>query len=276
MSSYWSTLVTTTTSRVASIRQNLLSGENDGDTEDDTHLCRVLRTYYTEKGRPFPGWLPPDPRAPPPAIAQPTYTQSTVGSKYGSIGIQPAATSSFASLFGGSSEPANPPPQDPPTLRQGRIQARLGQAPSNSGRQSSNDGGNYGAEAPQVQSRPLPSKMAGSYQTANTGLRGNRPAYTPPGTSSGQPMSAKDRLRAGNLRRPDPRTSNSSDAYSYSNSTSDKFEKPFVAATSPWANNETEFGGGGYEPPPRNKVIGLPKGPAAGKRVGLPSGPRGR
>lgn len=275
MSSYWSTLVTTTTSRVASIRQNLLSGENDGDTEDDTHLCRVLRTYYTEKGRPFPSWLPPDPRAPPPAVAQPTYSQSTVGSKYGNVGTQPAVTSSFASLFGSSSEPANPP-QEASNSRQGRIQARLGQGSSSNGRHSPYDGAGYSAEAQQVQSRPLPSKMAGSYQTTNTGLRGNRQAYTPPGTSTGQPMSAKDRLRSGNLRRPDPRTANSGEAYGYSNSGNDKSEKPFVAATSPWANNEAEFGGGGYEPPPKNKVIGLPKGPAAGKRIGLPSGPRGR
>ncbi|KAJ9641991.1 hypothetical protein H2199_005206 [Coniosporium tulheliwenetii] len=64
MSSYLTSLYTTTTSRYASLRRNLLSSEEDGDTEDDSHISRVLRAYYTEKGRPFPPWLPPDPKAP--------------------------------------------------------------------------------------------------------------------------------------------------------------------------------------------------------------------
>jgi hypothetical protein len=29
--------------------------------EDDTEISRALRAYYTEKERPFPGWLPPVP-----------------------------------------------------------------------------------------------------------------------------------------------------------------------------------------------------------------------
>ena len=64
MSSYFSNLLTNTTSRYNSLRRTLLSDEADGDTEDDTHISRVLRSYYTEKGRPFPPWLPPDPKAP--------------------------------------------------------------------------------------------------------------------------------------------------------------------------------------------------------------------
>ncbi|TKA69396.1 hypothetical protein B0A49_06373 [Cryomyces minteri] len=63
MSSYLSTLLTTTTTRYATLRRALTSSEADGDTEDDSHISRVLRAYYTEKGRPFPAWLPPDPNA---------------------------------------------------------------------------------------------------------------------------------------------------------------------------------------------------------------------
>ncbi|CCU79776.1 unnamed protein product [Blumeria hordei] len=260
MSSYWSTLVTTTTSRVNSIRQNLLAGENDGDTEDDTYLCRVLRSYYTEKGRSFPAWLPPDPRAPPPVVVQPVYSPQNVGSRYGSVGTQQTASSSFASLFGNSNETPNPP-QDASSLRQGRGgQARLGATTAAGARPNAYNRGQSNLETSQVQSRPLPSKMAGSYQNADVEMRGNARAHTPP-------MSAKDRLRAGNLRRPEMRSQNSS---------FERSEKPFVAATSPWANNETEFGGGGYEPPPRIKPPGIPSNPSNGRKMGLPSGPRGK
>ena len=61
MSSYLSNLLTTTTGRYNSLRRTLLSSEDDGDTEDDSHISRALRAYYTEKARPFPPWLPPDP-----------------------------------------------------------------------------------------------------------------------------------------------------------------------------------------------------------------------
>lgn len=66
-SSSLSTLLTTTTSKYTTLRRQLLplsSDERDGDTDDDTHVCRVLRAYYTEKSKPFPTWLPPDPRRP--------------------------------------------------------------------------------------------------------------------------------------------------------------------------------------------------------------------
>ncbi len=156
----------------------------------------------------------------------------------------------------------------------------------------------------QVQARPLPSQRAGSYQTAGAGAFGRAPAGdTPPGSSSG--VSAQDRLKkklgqaragsnpsmgaAGQVQR------NNSYGSSTSRGGSDNYEdrflpsgdgsgfgggggdKPFVAATSPWASNESEFGGGsyGYGAPPARQ--GLPSGPAAGRRgPGLPSGPRGQ
>lgn len=65
MASWYSNLLTKTSSQISSLRSTLLSGESDGDTEDDTHVCRVLRGYYAEKGRPFPAWLPPIPKPPP-------------------------------------------------------------------------------------------------------------------------------------------------------------------------------------------------------------------
>ncbi|KAK4066991.1 uncharacterized protein Triagg1_7991 [Trichoderma aggressivum f. europaeum] len=120
MSSWYSNLVTKTSSQISNLRSTLLSSEADGDTEDDTHVCRVLRNYYTEKGRPFPNWLPPDPKAPPPQMTQAVYAQSQVGSRYGGLGgpQQPGA-GGLSSLW--DSGPAQPPqPQIPQSLRAGR------------------------------------------------------------------------------------------------------------------------------------------------------------
>ncbi|PMD43159.1 hypothetical protein L207DRAFT_509704 [Hyaloscypha variabilis F] len=289
MTSYFSSLLTTTTSRVASIRQNLLPSENDGDTEDDTHICRVLRAYYSEKGRPFPAWLPPDPKAPPPAVVAPVYAQSNVGARYGGLQNQPGGSGgggALSSLW--DSQPVQQQ-QDPSSLRQGRG-PRLG-ATAGGPRQNP-----FSRQAPpqepQVQPRPLPSARAGSYQQS-AGSYGRGDAQTPPGSSAG--ISAKDRLK-GNFNRgrtaspansaPEPPPTQRGNSYGSSGAVStsnyeDRFmptgngysggsgggsDRPFVAATAPWATNESEFtggyGGGGGRPRP----TGLPSGPAAGKR----------
>ncbi|KAG8424843.1 hypothetical protein J3458_001603 [Metarhizium acridum] len=87
MTSWYSNILTRTTSQISSLRSTLLASENDGDTEDDTHVCRVLRNYYGDKGRPLPSWLPPDPKAPAPApaVQQPLYVQPQVGARYGGL-----------------------------------------------------------------------------------------------------------------------------------------------------------------------------------------------
>lgn len=296
MASYFSSLLTTTTSRVASIRQNLLPSENDGDTDDDTHLCRVLRAYYTEKGRNFPAWLPPDPKAPPPVVVQPVYAQSNVGARYGGLQNQGAAGGgALSSLWDSQPQPQQAAPQ---SLRPAR--GAMGGSPA--ARQNPFTRQQNTLE-PQVQARPLPSQRAGSYQTAGAGAFGRAPAsVTPPGSSSG--VSAQDRLkkklgqgRAGSNPSMGTAAAQVQRNNSYGSTTSrgggdnyeDRFmpsgggyggsggDRPFVAATSPWASNESEFGGGGYgydAPAPARQ--GLPNGPAAGRRgPGLPSGPRG-
>ncbi|KAE8446602.1 hypothetical protein EG329_011795 [Mollisiaceae sp. DMI_Dod_QoI] len=298
MASYFSNLLTTTTSRVASIRQNLLPSENDGDTEDDTHLCRVLRAYYTEKGRPFPGWLPPDPKAPPSVVVQPVYT-TNVGARYGGLQNQGAGGSgSLSSLW--DSQPQQQQQEPPIGLRQGRG-GRLGPGGGAAARQNP-----FARQAnnpePQIQARPLPSQRAGSYQTASAfGGQGQ----TPPGSSSG--LSAKDRLKknfrgeraaspamggtSASMADPQVQRSNSYGNSGGGGNYEDRFmpqgavggpsgggDKPFMAATSPWASSEAEFGGGGYgySSGGGSSRQGLPSGPAAGRRgPGLPSGPRG-
>lgn len=281
---------------MASIRQNLLPSENDGDTDDDTHLCRVLRAYYTEKGRSFPAWLPPDPKAPTPVVIQPVYAQSSVGARYGGLQNQGAASGgALSSLWDSQPQSQQAVPQ---SFRQGRG-AMGGGSPA----PRQNPFARQQNLELQVQARPLPSQRAGSYQTAGGGAFGRGAAGdTPPGSSSG--VSAQDRLkkklgqgRAGS--NPSMATAaaqvqrNNSYGSSSSRGGGDNYEdrfrpsgtgdgygggagdKPFVAATAPWASNESEFGGGGYGyDAPAGQ--GLPSGPAAGRRgPGLPSGPRG-
>lgn len=304
MTSYFSSLLTTTTNRVASIRQNLLPSENDGDTEDDTHLCRVLRAYYTEKGRSFPSWLPPDPKAPPPVVVQPVYTTPGVGSRYGG-GLQTQNSTSGLSSLWDSQPPGGGGQVAPDSLRRGRGApagaARLG---GSSAPASQNP-----FQRPQetVQARPLPSQRAGSYQSASSGAFGRVESPQPPSSSSGG-LSAGDRLRdrlRGGARSASPQLGAGSTTVQRNNSAGsvgtgagmydsryeDSFmptgrsagggdDKPFVSATSPWASNQTEFSGGGYGGGGSRQAVpartGLPSGPGAARRVGgLPSGPRG-
>ncbi|ORX94812.1 Sec1-binding region of Mso1-domain-containing protein [Clohesyomyces aquaticus] len=182
MSSYLNNLLTTTTSRYNSLRRTLLSDEADGDTEDDTHISRVLRAYYTEKGRPFPPWLPPDPKAPQQAPAQ-----------YVSSGRQPGQPQMGRGGGGLNDLWDAPAPQqqqqEPLSLR--RAQARGGGGGRFQGRPGMAD--SYSPE-PQTQGRPLPSQRAGSYQSANS--FGRPPADPSPPPSAGSGTSAQERLKA--------------------------------------------------------------------------------
>lgn len=151
-----------------------------------------------------------------------------------------------------------------------------------------------------MQARPLPSQS--SYSSQNTSANPYSRNDTPPGSSGGL-RSAKDRLKQGVGLRPQNRSDApgaGSRGNSYSSSTKsnggnyeDSFapgvynrgggggggggtggDRPFVAATAPWASNEAEFSGGGY-----NGYNGYDAGrrpPPGGKGPGLPSGPRGR
>jgi Sec1-binding region of Mso1 len=261
MSSYLSGLLTTTTSRYASLVALLPSNsEQDGETEDDTHLCRVLRAYYMEKGRPFPPWLPPDPKSPQPV--QPVYTSNpTVGDGYGRLNSTGGA-SKLGSLWQDQPPSQQPPP--PQSLRGRGVASsalRDGARPNPYTRQQSQE--------PAVQPRPLPSQRAGTHQAMGRS----------DSSGSAGPTTAQDRLKArlwGSAKasqspppsaqqnsggsRPNPyERSGSSGAYgnggggyddrsaSMSSSRSGGgVEKPFVAATAPWATNEDEFTGSAY------------------------------
>ncbi|KAI1473555.1 hypothetical protein K445DRAFT_19578 [Daldinia sp. EC12] len=248
MSAWYSNLVGATTSKISNLQRSFLSSEADGDTEDDTHVCRVLRSYYIEKGKPFPSWLPPDPKAPPPVAA--VYSQpSQVGSRYGGLTQQPQG--GLSSLW--DNNPVSQP-QDAQSLRRGRG-APPG-ARNNDPRNSPFRNSDPMAGREEVAARPLPSQRAGSYQTAGT---------APPTTSGG---SAQDRLKQrlfGGSRTTSPAGNG-------------PFQPPPQNNARPSNNN---YGSGDYEDrfAPGGMYDGGSRGggpPGARRPGGLPSGPRMR
>ncbi|KAF2722060.1 hypothetical protein K431DRAFT_59487 [Polychaeton citri CBS 116435] len=196
MSSYLSNLLTSTTSRYNSIRRNLLDNEGDGDTEDDTHISRVLRGYYNEKGRPYPPWLPPDPKEKKAAVSQPVYGQQPGGylgnrNQYGSSGqAHPGGGGGGGRAGLGDlwDTPANrnsaPAAAAPQSLRAGRRPLPGAAATGNSSNL-----------APPQQARPLPSQRAGSYQNPYASQSQQGPSNPSPAPSSGS-GTAQDRLKA--------------------------------------------------------------------------------
>ncbi|KAI1173670.1 Sec1-binding region of Mso1-domain-containing protein [Nemania sp. FL0916] len=280
MSGWYSNIVGATTSKISNLQRSYFGGEADGDTEDDTHVCRVLRSYYTEKGRPFPGWLPPDPKAPPPAAA--VYTQSQVGARYGGLSQQPQQGGNLSSLW--DNNPA-PQPQEAQSLRRGRgVPPAMRNSDARNSPFRNSDPMAAGGGRDDAQARPLPSQRAGSHQNHNFGS-----TPTPPVSSGGG--SAQDRLKqrlfggsrtsspaASGPFNPPPQRGGAGNAGDYE----DRFapggmydgpsrgggggggDKPYMGANSPWSNNEPDFSNSGG-------------GRTGGRRPGgLPSGPRMR
>lgn len=298
MATWYSNILTTTTSRISNLQRTLLSSDADGDTEDDTHVCRVLRNYYTEKGRPFPPWLPPDPKAPPP-VAPVFAGQAQVGSRYGAAQPQSGgnALSSLWDSGGGQSQPGAPS-----SLRAGRTRGITGGGNRNPFAAA---GGGPGA----AQARPSAQQgQRGSYESASSYGRDT----ASPGVPGGSGGSAQERLRqklwgggsrtgspaaATSVQQPPPQAQSrygaapsaggggggrdyeerfepggKYDAGGGSSGRQGGGEKPFMAANSPWASNEYDYSGGGSTGGGGRSGGGLPSGPRRGG--GLPSGPR--
>jgi len=237
MSSYLSNLLTSTTSRYNTLRRTLLSNEDDGDTEDDSHISRVLRAYYTEKGRPFPPWLPPDPNdkraITPQPYAQPSsgyFTSAGGKSQYPAVQNAGGQRGSLSDLWDAPAQPAAP--TQPQSLRAGRrVQP------------TSNPSSTL---APPTTARPLPSQRAGSYQSVQA--QQHRPGLdqSPPSSSGGG--TAQDRLKArlwGGSRQGSPASSPALSGVGAPN----PYDQP--SANAPWSNgggNPYDTGGGGGAP----------------------------
>lgn len=243
MSSYLSNLLTHTTSRYNSIRRTLLNNEDDGDTEDDSHISRVLRAYYTEKGRPFPPWLPPDPNDRRAITPQP-YAQQSSGyftsaggkSQYSGVQQQGGQRGSLSDLWDAPSTTSAP--AQPQSLRAGR------RAPGGARPEPSS------TLAPPT-ARPLPSQRAGSHQ--NIQPQQQRPAMDPSPPASSGSGTAQDRLKArlgfsGRAGSPASSMLSSGSAQSpgYAG-TQNPYDQPTTSANAPWSSggNPYDQGGGG-------------------------------
>lgn len=179
MSGYLSNLLTNTTSRYNSLRRTLLSDEADGDTEDDSHISRVLRAYYTEKGQAFPPWLPPDPKRSALPASTPSFASGLLSNNSYAQPTQTAAPrGTLSDLW--DSPGKQPAPTQPTSLR------RQAQQPAQTR--------NPEALAP-PQARPLPSQRAASFQ--NQLAQQSRPTSAPsPPPSSAGGGTAQERLKA--------------------------------------------------------------------------------
>lgn len=193
MSSYLTNLLTTTTSRYNSLRRTLLDNEADGDTEDDSHISRVLRAYYTEKGRPFPPWLPPDPNDRK-AVTPSPYPQGNAGgyftsaggkSQYPGVQNPGGNRGSLSDLWDPPSQPQQAPaPAQPMSLRRG---------PGRAGVPQRTEATNTLAPP---QARPLPSQRVGSYQSVQSQQRpGMEPSPPPSSSGSISGGTAQERLK---------------------------------------------------------------------------------
>lgn len=185
MTTYLSSLLTSTTSKYNNLRRSLLSDETDGDTENDSHISRVLRAYYTEKGRQFPPWLPPDSSRPQPMQSQYSYGQQAPQHAQAAAPA-PRRGGALSDLWADTPQ-ERPQQQRTASLRTGRSQLGAALRTDSSGSSASQRLAPGGA-------RPLPSQREGSYQStasmrADAGS-GSNPNVTTPGGS------AQDKLKA--------------------------------------------------------------------------------
>ena len=225
-SSSWST---TLSSRLTNLRKVLstTSEQDDPDNEDASHVSNVLRAYYTEKGRPLPPWLPPDPKKPPPVSQHNSYSygQQQQGQQGGNVnanvyggygqnvnsyGAQVAANrnssggggargAGLSDLWDSGSSQAQAP-QQPASLRAQRERPTpnsLHSQASSVNSYSTPRGGLTPSGGGSLGPRPLPSQREGSYQNAGVqggGSGAGLPGLTPSTSSGG--LGSRDRLKS--------------------------------------------------------------------------------
>lgn len=205
MSSYFSSLTSSSaisnlSTRLTSLRRAITLGDeaDDPDHEDCSHISNVLRAYYTEKGRPFPTWLPPNPKAPTPSPARTIATTQIQPSAHGSAPVTAmygrGSGGGLGDLWGDSGS-AQPPASQTSSLRRGRGTPGSMGAPlaatSSAPPGSIATPPSHSPTPPSLHpggGRPLPSQRGGSYQSVSGPMTGSQPLE--------RAASAQERLRA--------------------------------------------------------------------------------
>jgi hypothetical protein len=285
MSSYFSSLTSSSaisnlSTRLISLRRAISSGDetDDPDNEDSSHISNVLRAYYTEKGRRFPHWLPPDPKSPPPPAPAVAATQASIhqgGGYYGGGPLSPPLAAGRGSSGGGLGDlwgdtgPSQPPPQQQTSsLRLGRSANHVPQQQAPSLKSTSSSplprpsatptGRNPAAyldrpqqsrtPPPTASARPLPSQRAGSYQTSQAASQGRLGL-----DRTGSGSSAQERLRArlhggGNISGVTSSSGSlsSSPSPGYGSGGGSEAGQPYMGADRPWESGNFN---GGYGSP---------------------------
>jgi hypothetical protein len=234
-----STWANTFSSRIATLRK-ALTEDDDPDNEDCSHVSNVLRAYYTQKGRQFPEWLPPDPKkpqAPPPQQQYGQYgnmynnqygtqTHGRVDSGGGKGGLSDLWDSNAAQSPPPQSQSLRAPRQTPQSLRSPDLTAR-----QNSQGSSGSLDPYSGSQTTSMGARPLPSQRAGSFQ--NTQAAG--------ATSKADRLRA--RLQGGNSGRNSPSASGypgESESYERQDgNASSGTGNPYTSSNEPWSSSNT-------------------------------------
>ncbi|KAK4138687.1 hypothetical protein BT67DRAFT_370035 [Trichocladium antarcticum] len=193
MASWYNNLLTNASSNITKLQRTYFGGESDGDTADDTLVCRVLRGHYTEKGQAFPGWLPPDPRAPPPqqaSLASPTPSAASGATAQEKLKQR---------LWGGArttSPNAGGPFQPPAGQAPPQAQSQAGGNRWGWGNGGGGDGGG-GAQPARRTDRPVMSANApwsdGGFDNPAGGAGGGRGYGLPSGPRGGLPSGPRPR-----------------------------------------------------------------------------------
>ncbi|KAI5287953.1 hypothetical protein KEM54_005594 [Ascosphaera aggregata] len=172
-------------SRLTSFRRAIAGEEvDDPDDENCSYISNVLRQYYTDKNRPYPNWLPPDPKGkiPTPTVAPQLVTSHSTPTFQGygnnptpSPISRPGQGNGLGDLWGDSA-PTGAVPQVT-SLRRGKTLHSGPATPS---------GASQTAAASSLQPN------GGGY--FDRGVGGGSAAYASPG--SVRAPSAQERLRA--------------------------------------------------------------------------------
>lgn len=245
MASWYKDLLTNASSNITKLQRTYFGGESDGDTDDDTLVCRVLRGYYTEKGQPLPSWLPPDPKGPPPT---PTAASQPAGGRYGSSGqglssLWDNTNSNAGNHARGAANSRNPfaAGRDDGMARPGLAQGQ---------RAGSDKVSTAGVSAQEK----LKQRLWGGARTASPTSGGG--PFQPPAPQHPPSLSVGGGGRSGGG------GGNSGNRWGWgsgSDGGARSGDRPVMSANAPWAD-------GGFDYP----------GPGTGRSYGLPSGPKGK